>query len=91
MKRLLALAALLLGLTTLAAPAYARMHYQPRDAEISRLERAGNGVEAIRREAEAAEPRASRAKRNRELGAPATQSPRTVLLPVIMLADRPLE
>ncbi|WP_216635527.1 hypothetical protein [Croceicoccus bisphenolivorans] len=91
MKRLLALAALILGLSALVAPAHARLHYDPRDAEVSRVDRTCTGVEAIRRDAEAAQPRTSRAKRNRELGAPASKAPRTVLLPVIMLADRPLE
>ncbi|RVQ68979.1 hypothetical protein EKN06_01820 [Croceicoccus ponticola] len=91
MKRLLAFAALLLGLSALLAPAHARIHYAPHNAEISRVDKVPSGVEAIRLEAEASQPRVSRAKRNRELGAPATRSPRTVLLPVIMLADRPLE
>lgn len=91
MKRLLALVALMLGLTALAAPAQARLHYEHGGAEITRVERPCNGGEAIRSEASEAKPRASRAKRNRELGAPAMRNPRTVLLPVIMLADRPLE
>jgi len=91
MKRLLALAALLLGLSALVTPAHARLQYEGRNAEISRLDKNCTGAEAIRRDAEAAQPRTARAKRNRELGAPATRSPRTVMLPVIMLADRPLE
>lgn len=91
MKRLLALAALLLGLSALVTPASARVYYDARNSEVTRLDKSNTGVESIRRDAEAVKPRTSRAKRNRELGAPAASSPRTVLLPVIMLADRPLE
>lgn len=89
MKRLLALAALLLGLSALIAPAHARVSYASADAQIERVERGGSA--AMARVADVAEPRGSRARTNRELGASASGRTRTVLLPVIMLADRPLE
>lgn len=91
MKRLLALAALLLGLSAFVAPAHARLYYEAADAQVTRVDKGANAMAAMRREAEEAQPRTSRAKRNRELGAPAGRSPRTVMLPVVMLADRPLE
>lgn len=90
MKRLLAFAALLLGLSALAAPAQARVYYASADAQIARVER-GGGMASMARVTDSAEPRASRARTSRAPGSPATSRPRTVLLPVIMLADRPLE
>lgn len=89
MKRLLALAALLLGLSALIAPAHARVSYAAADAQIERVER--GGVAAMARVADVAEPRGSRARASRDIGSPASGRTRTVLLPVIMLADRPLE
>ena len=89
MKRFLAYIALMLGLAALVSPAHARLHFEAGRAEISRVDRPATGIEAIRRDAEETDP--SRARRNRDLGAPATSRPRTVLVPVIMLADRPLE
>ena len=91
MKRFLAYIALMLGLAALVSPAHARLHFEAGRAEISRVDRPATGIEAIRRNAEETDPSTSRARRNRDLGAPATSRPRTVMVPVIMLADRPLE
>ena len=91
MKRFLAYIALMLGLAALVSPAQARLHYEAGGAEISRVDRPSSGIEAIRRDAEETKPSTSRAKRNRDLGVPATGQSRTVLIPLVMLADRPLE
>lgn len=91
MKRLLAFAALLLGLAALASPAHARVYYSTAQAESPRADRSCPGVHDSRHEAEAKSPRTNRERKNRELGTPSGGSTRTVLLPVIMLADRPLE
>ncbi|MBB3990837.1 hypothetical protein [Croceicoccus naphthovorans] len=91
MKRIFALAALWLGLAALVAPGQARMGYLGEAAEITRENRSGAHIQNVRREAEASETLSSRANRS---GAFETQGARrtvTIVLPVVMLADRPLE
>ena len=88
MKRLLALFALVLGMTYLVAPAHARMTV---NAECS--ESAGQqNLPAARsnRQAEAVLAK-RRHQRARELGAPQPTTYRTVIFPTVMLVDRPLE
>lgn len=91
MKRLLALAALLLGLSALVAPAHARLYPVADSSALTCAEKGNCGVQVARAEADAAQPRSSRKKTVRPMGASGSSAPRTVILPVVMLADRPLE
>ncbi len=88
MKRLLALFALVLGMTSLVAPAHARMVVS---AECS--ESAGQqAAPSMRAERHCECSVSARQKqRNRELGKPFARSYRTIIVPTVMLVDRPLE
>lgn len=91
MKRLLALAALLLGLSALVAPAQARLYHAADSTSQSLSDRGPGAAQNLRAASDSTQPRTSRRKTVRPLGAPESSTPRTVVLPVIMLADRPLE
>lgn len=88
MKRLLALLALVLGMTSLVAPAHARMVVSAECSEAAGLQNAPAARPDHRGDAVSAE---CRKKRNRPLGKPFTGTFRTVVLPTVMLVDRPLE
>ena len=88
MKRLLALFALVLGMTSLVAPAHARVTVSAECSESS-----GHQNTAAARSDQSGKSIATklRQRRARELGAPPSRSVRTVLMPTVMLVDRPLE
>ncbi len=88
MKRLLALFAILFGMAALVAPAHARMAAKAESSAV-----AGNTATSeakTDRYGQEARPDARRKKRERELGKPDTESYRTVIVPTVMLVDRPL-
>lgn len=88
MKRLLALFALVLGMTYLVAPAHARMTVS---AECSESAGQHNAPAARSDQQDKSVATKLRQRRARELGAPQTRTVRMVLMPTVMLVDRPLE
>lgn len=91
MKRLLAFAALMLGLATLVSPAQARVFYSGERAEVSRVEPCAARTQAVCRENAEDDARSGRSRRSGDGPVPTSRRPRTVLLPTVMLVDRPLE
>ena len=88
MKRLLALIALILGMTYVVAPAYARVAVSAECSETAGHDSTPSAQSAHRGETVTAK---GRQQRNRELGKPFTGTFRTILFPTVMLVDRPLE
>lgn len=88
MKRLLALFALVLGMAYLAVPAHARMTVSAECSEASGDQHAP--AARADRHGEAAAARRQK-QRDRQLGKPELSTFRTVILPTVMLVDRPLE
>ena len=88
MKRLLALLVLVLGMTSLVAPAHARIGVIAECSESAGHQNASAARSDHRGEAVATE---CRKKRARSSGKPFTGTFRTIVLPTVMLVDRPLE
>ncbi len=88
MKRLLALLALVLGMTYVIAPAHARVTVSAECSEPVGHYNAPSAQSANRGETVSAR---TRQQRNRQLGKPCTATVRTIVLPTVMLVDRPLE
>ena len=88
MKRLLALFALVLGMTYLVAPAHARVTVS---AECSESSGQHNAPSARSIQSERSIATKLRQRRARELGTPRARTVHTVLMPTVMLVDRPLE
>ena len=88
MKRLLALFALVLGMTYVVAPAHARVTVSAECSEPAGHYNTPSTQPAHRGEAVSAK---ARQQRNRQLGKPCAATVRTIVLPAVMLVDRPLE
>jgi len=91
MKRLLAFAALILGLAALTAPVQARIFAHAKQSEISRVERPCESTQMVRRQSDKAGPVMGGSCRGSDTGKSSSRGSRTVILPTIMLVDRPLE